>query len=306
MPVSRLNGVDIAWDRHGREGGDGNGETIVLIQGLGMPAAAWPPAFLDRLVARGYSVVTFDNRDVGGSEYLGGLHDAAVLRSALKRLVRVRVAAPYRLADMADDALALMDELSLEAPHVVGFSMGGMIAQRLALKAPERLGSLTSVMSTTNDRDLPQPSLGLQWFLATGSRATTPRQRRAYLRKFWRRIGSPGFPHSDDELDAFIERILAAGMPPAGRDRQTLAIIAEDGRSRELSALSLPSLVIHGTDDPLVPVECGKRTAASIPGATLKLIEGMGHDLPSALVPVIGDAIVEHAAAAAGRAERAA
>ena len=306
MPVSRLNGVNIAWDRYGGHGSDDGRQTIVLIQGLGMPAAAWPPAFIDRLIASGFNVVTFDNRDVGRSECLGGERDAAVLKAALKRMARIRVAAPYRLADMAADVLALLDEAGLDAPHVVGFSMGGMIAQRLALAAPNRVRSLTSVMSTTNDRDLPQPSLRLQWFLAAGARATTPRQRRVYLRKFWRRIGSPGFPHSDDELEAFIDRILEAGMPPAGRDRQTLAIIAEDGRSRELARLLVPSLVIHGTHDLLVPAECGKRTAESIPGASLKLIEGMGHDLPAELIPDISNAIVAHVKASDGRRVRAA
>ncbi len=297
MPVSRLNGVEIAWDVHG----DPAGQTIVLIQGLGMPSAAWPPAFIERLTAGGFAVVTFDNRDVGRSECLNGMRDVTVLQSAVRRMMRIPVQAPYRLHDMAEDALALIDLLGLEAPHIVGFSMGGMIAQRVALAAPGRLGSLTSVMSTTNDRNLPQPSLGLQWFLAKGGQAMTPRQRREHLRNFWKRIGSPAFPHTDEEIEAFIDRILAAGMPPAGRDRQTLAIIAEEGRGEDLGELDLPTLVIHGTDDPLVPVECGKRTAECIPGATLRLIEGMGHDLPSGLVPILGNAIVAHAEGAALR-----
>lgn len=293
MPLSRVNGVEIAWDRHGDESASGD-RAIVLVQGLGMPSAAWPQEFISRLVAGGFGVITFDNRDVGSSEILGGLRDAAVVQSAVRRMFRLPVSVPYRLSDMAADTLALIDELGLGVPHVVGFSMGGMIAQRLALSAPDRLASLTSVMSTTNDRNLPQPSLSLQWFLASGGRVTTPRQRREHLRRFWKRIGSPGFPRSEDETEAFIDRIMAAGMPPAGRDRQTLAIIAEEGRGEDLAELDLPAHVIHGTDDPLVPVECGKHTAQSIPGATLELIEGMGHDLPAALVPLISDSILAH------------
>jgi pimeloyl-ACP methyl ester carboxylesterase len=294
LPVTQVNGVDIAWERHG----DAGDPAILLIQGLGLPAAAWPPAFIDLLLARGFSVVTFDNRDIGSSELLDHLGRARVLATALRRVVHLPIRPPYSLSDMAGDAEALLGVLGIDKAHVVGVSMGGMIAQNLALASPEKLASLTSIMSTTNDRDLPDAESQVRRFIVKGAADSSEPARRAYHRELWPLIGSPAYPHARDELEAFLDRIFEAGMPPSGRDRQTVAVLAEPGRGKRLGALSVPTLVIHGEADPLVPVACGRRTAACIPGARLRLFEGMGHDLPSALLPMLADEIVAHARAA--------
>lgn len=291
MPFGRLNGVNIAWERYG----DAGSPVMLLIQGLGMPAAAWPPAFIDLLVAAGFGVITFDNRDIGHSELLDDLGCPSVLAAAMKRAVGLPVRAPYSLGDMATDAEALLDELEVDTAHVVGVSMGGMIAQNLALEAPARVASLTSIMSTTNDRDLPDAEGRVKRFIVRGAGNSSESARRAYHRQLWPLIGSPGFSRTTDELDDFLDRIFAAGMPPSGRDRQTIAVIAEPGRGEKLAGLGVPTLVIHGDADPLVPVECGRRTARCIPGATLRVIEGMGHDLPSGLLPSLAEDIVAHA-----------
>lgn len=290
MPVTKLNGVDIGW----RSDGDRNHPVILMIQGLGMPAAAWPPEMIDSFVTAGFRVIQFDNRDIGSSEQMDHLGRVSVLYTALRYAVRLPVRAPYSLLDMAKDALALLDELSIDSAHVLGVSMGGMIAQNLALHAQGRVASLTSIMSSTNERWLPQADARVQRFIVRGAGVKTEAARREYHRGLWPLIGSPDYPHTAGELEAFIERIFAAGMPPAGRDRQTLAVVAEGGRGERLSDLTTPTLVIHGAADPLVPVECGRRTAECIPGAKLKVIPGMGHDLPGALLPLISTEIITH------------
>ena len=291
MPVLNANGIDLAYDWHG----PAEGPVMLLIMGLGIPSAAWPPEFIERLTAADYRVLTFDNRDVGRSEIMDQFKPPSLLMQALRHALRMRVKAPYSLRDMADDAAALMSGLGVDAAHVVGASMGGMIAQTLALAMPERVVSLTSIMSTTNDRDLPRPEREIVRYATRHGRDRTPEGMRRYHEGFWPLIESPAYRHSDDELKEFLDRIFARGISPAGSLRQTLAILATPPRGEALRQLTVPTLVIHGDADPLVPIESGYATAKAIPNADMLVFEGMGHDLPRPLLGQITDAIVAHA-----------
>jgi pimeloyl-ACP methyl ester carboxylesterase len=290
MPRVRANGVELAYEFHGDE----HDPVILLIQGLGLPAAAWPAEFIRLLTSSGYRVLTFDNRDIGGSTRFEADGLPNLVRLAIRHRLGMRIDVPYTLDDMTRDAEQLLAALDIRRAHVVGVSMGGMIAQKLALSAGHAVRTLTSIMSTTNDRHLPQPSFGVQMFIVRGPRDLSAAARREYHRKLWPLIGSPAYPHTTEELEDFIERIFASGIRSSGVARQTAAVIAEPGRAEQLRRLRVPTLVIHGADDPLVRVDCGRLTADSIPGAELFVIEGMGHDLPSALLPGICSRIVSH------------
>lgn len=290
MPVIHANGIDIAYEFHGPDARP----VLLLIQGLGMPSAAWPPRFVEMLVDAGFRVLCFDNRDIGQSELLDELGQPKVFVQALRHALHMKVRAPYRLSDMMRDADALLTGLGVSAAHVVGVSMGGMIAQLLALHVPERVTSLTSIMSTTNNRRLPGPRGEVRRFILRGPKDFSTAGRLAYHRKLWPMIGSPGHVRTDEEFEAFLERIFASGMPPSGVARQTVAIFAESDRVPRLRELRVPTLVIHGDADPLVPVECGYATAEAIPDAEMVVIEGMGHDLPDALLPRLTDLIIGH------------
>ncbi len=291
MPVLNANGIDLAYDWHGPS----DGPVMLLIMGLGIPSAAWPPDFIDSLTAAGYRVLTFDNRDVGRSEILGDAKPPGLLLQAVRQALGMRVSAPYTLRDMAIDAAELMRGLGVDRAHVIGASMGGMIAQTLALALPQRAVSLTSIMSTTNDRDLPRPKREIARYALRHMRDRTPAGMRRYHEGFWPLIESPAYRHSEDELKAFLDRIFTRGISPTGSLRQTLAILAAPPRGEALRQLAVPTLVIHGDADPLVPVECGYATAKAIPNAEMLVFEGMGHDLPQALIGRISAAIVTHA-----------
>ena len=296
MPTVTANGIEIAYELHGVE----DGPVLLLVQGLSMPLTAWPPRFVDMLVDAGYRVLTFDNRDIGHSELLDHLPTPGLFMQAVKHACRLPVRAPYHLTDMMADTRALLAALDIPKAHVVGVSMGGMIAQLLAMHAPERLISLTSIMSTTGNRRLPGPTSKVRRLVLSRPTGPSAEARLAYHRKLWPMIGSPGFPHTEEELDNFLERIFARGMPATGITRQTLAILAAPSRAAQLGSLRVPTLVIHGDADPLVPVECGRDTARSIPDSELVVIEGMGHDLPDTLLPKLTELIIGHARRGAG------
>lgn len=294
MPLIQANGIDLAYDWHGPS----DGPVMVLIMGLGIPSAAWPPEFIDRLAAGGYRVLTFDNRDVGRSQSMGSSKPPSLLMQTVRHALGMAVRAPYSLADMAADASELMTQLGVSRAHVVGASMGGMIAQTLALASPERLVSLTSIMSTTNDRDLPRPKRDVSRYALRHAGDRTPEGMRRYHEGFWPLIESPAYRHSDEELKEFLDRIFDRGISPLGSQRQLLAILAAPPRSEALRDMKIPTLVVHGDADPLVPVECGYATAKAIPNAEMLVFEGMGHDLPKALIERIAGAIVAHARSA--------
>ncbi len=291
MPRAHANGIEIEYDRFGRPGDP----TLLLVMGFGAQMILWREAFCEALAARGLDVVRFDNRDVGLSTQLD--HLAAPEFPAMRDAVAdgKPLAAPYRLSDMAADAVGLLDAIGVDAAHVVGASMGGMIAQTLAIEHAPRVRTLVSIMSTTGAPDLPPPKpeaiAALLAPVATDRAAAVERGL-----AMSRVLGSPAYPFDEADERALLQRAFDRGVHPAGLARQLAAVVAAGSRRERLAAVRTPTLVIHGTADPIIPIECGRDTAASIPGAALLEIEGMGHDLPPALWPALVDAIARHTA----------
>ena len=261
--------------------------------GLGMQLIHWDLELCELLAQRGFYVIRFDNRDSGRSTQI----DAPV-PDIRRAMIGLKIDAPYLLDDMADDAFGLLDHLGIDAAHVVGVSMGGMIAQTLAIRRPERVLSLTSIMSTTGERRVGRPKLRVWGMLMRNA----PREKQAYIERFvqiFRLIGSKGFPTDDERIRELAAATYERGHEAAGTGRQLAAILASGDRTAELRAVKVPTTVIHGRDDPLIPFRGGRATAAAIPGARLIAIPGMGHDLPRELWPQIVDAVVETAGRAA-------
>lgn len=289
MAAITANGIKIEYETHG----DPAHPPMLLIMGLGMQLTRWPIELVDALVARGYYVIRHDNRDIGLSTHFDEAGKPSLPRVVLTRLFGIRPRLAYYLSDMADDAVGLLDALKIERAHIVGASMGGMIAQHVAARYPERTRSLTSVMSTTGRRGLPRATPEAMAVL-------TDRPLKADLAnivefgvKAARAVGSPAFPAPEARLREKTTLDFHRSFHPIGALRQMAAIVADGDRSAMLRKITAPTLVIHGEADPLVPVEGGKDTAASIKGATLHLIPGMGHDLPLELVDEIVGKIAE-------------
>ena len=277
----KANRIQIEVEDSGADGSQSARPVVLLIMGLGMQLVAWPPAFVQALLDAGFRVIRHDNRDVGHSQYFDHLGVPSIVWATIRLRLGLRSKAPYALQDMADDALGVLDALGVPQAHVIGVSMGGMIAQRLAIGAPQRCRSLTSIMSTSGARGLPQARPEVIRALL-GRPAS--REREAILDhyvKLLRVIGSPAWPQDEAVLRERIAVGVDRSFHPAGTLRQMLAVGADTGqRVRALGRLRLPTLVLHGKADPLVPYACGEDTARRIPGAHLVGIEGMGHDLP--------------------------
>jgi pimeloyl-ACP methyl ester carboxylesterase len=283
-------GITLCYERFG----DPADPPLLLIQGLGMQMVGWDDGFCAQLAARGFHVVRFDNRDAGRSTHVPG-PPPPLWQILLRRIRPVR----YRLADMADDAAGLVRALELGPVHVVGVSMGGMIAQTLAARHPELVRSLTSIMSTTGNRWKGQPALGLMRFLLREA----PADRAGYIDYtvgLFAAIGSKGLPQDPERIRDLAGRSYDRDHDRSASGRQLGAIIASGDRTAEVRRIAAPTLVVHGTDDRLVRLSGGLATTAAIRGARLMLIEGMGHDLPTAAWPELLDAIAEHARAADG------
>jgi pimeloyl-ACP methyl ester carboxylesterase len=295
--MARANGIDICYEIFG----DPGAEPLLLIMGLGAQMVLWDDAFCEQLAARGFRVIRFDNRDIGQSSKLHGGKRLTPLELLKLRLLRIPVDAPYKLHDMATDTIGLMDALGIRSAHLVGASMGGMIAQEIAITFPERVRSLTSIMSSTGNPRVPPPSRQASAMLM----APPPKTKEEYIERFaatWKLLRVGRFPE-DEALDrARAERTYARGLNPAGVGRQLRAILASGNRRPRLHLVTAPTLVIHGTVDPLVHPLGGKDTAAAIPNAKLMMIEGMGHALPLPMWPQIIDAIDKHAHGAAAKA----
>lgn len=278
--------VELEYDTFG----DPAHRPLLLVMGLGAQMIAWDEGFCEALAEQGHYVIRFDNRDVGLSTRFdaAGAPDMPGIVAALGAGETPPVA--YTLDDMADDAIALLDHLELPKAHICGASMGGMIVQTMALRHPGRIASLTSIMSTTGDRSLPQATPEAMAALTSPVPPDLPgyTERSLYVAKA---IGSPGFPFREEEQRAKAERVFHRGLSPEGTARQMAAIVAHGDRTPGLRELSVPTLVIHGADDPLVPLAGGEATAAAIPGAELLVIEGMGHDLPRDAWPQMVSAI---------------
>jgi pimeloyl-ACP methyl ester carboxylesterase len=292
--LARANGIELCYEIFG----DADAEPLLLIMGLGAQMIHWDDDFCAQLAARGFRVIRFDNRDIGKSSRMSGGKRLGAVELLKLKFLKIPVAAPYTLRDMANDVIGLMDTLGIASAHLVGASMGGMIAQEIAISFPQRVRSLTSIMSTTGDPKVPPPTREASAILT----APPPVSKEEYFARFaqtWKVLRAGSFPQ-DEALDrARAERSYERGLNPAGVGRQLRAILASGSRKERLASVKAPTLVIHGTVDPLVRPEGGKDTAASIPGAKLLMIEGMGHALPIPMWPQIIDAIDRHAHAAA-------
>ncbi len=299
MPKIDANGIRIEFDTFG----DRRAEPLVLVMGLGGQMLLWDERFCESLAGRGHFVVRFDNRDIGLSTHFDshGAPDLMELMTAAATGKPLSLA--YTLDDMADDAVGLIDALGMDDAHFVGASMGGMIVQTVAIRHPSRVRSLTSIMSTTGNPSLPPARPDLLGRL--GGPAPVGRQANVDASvEMWKLISGPGFPFDEAAIRARSALLYDRSHHPEGQARQLAAIMAHGNRAPKLAAVRAPTLVIHGTDDPLVPVEGGKDTAAAIPGAELLLIPGMGHDMPEPLHATLVDAIATHtlkAATARGR-----
>jgi pimeloyl-ACP methyl ester carboxylesterase len=282
--------------------GSGNARpAVLLIMGLGMQLIAWPPAFVDGLVEAGFRVVRFDNRDIGLSQKFDQLGKPNLLWEAFKYRMGWRIKAPYTLEDMARDALGVLDALGIDRAHGVGVSMGGMIAQRLALMAPQRLLSLASVMSTSGARGLPDADAKVTRALLSRPRGSSFAAQVDHAVRLFKIIGSPGFPTDEAELRERVTLAMTRSNHPPGFMRQIVASVADSGRADLLSRLTVPTLVVHGRADPLVPFACGEDTARRIPGARLVGIDGMGHDLAPGVASRLLDLLLTHFEACAPR-----
>ena len=299
MPKIDANGIRIEFDTFG----DRRAEPLVLVMGLGGQMLLWDEAFCESLASRGHFVVRFDNRDIGLSTHFDahGAPDLMELMTAAATGKPLSLA--YTLDDMADDAVGLIDALGMNDAHFVGASMGGMIVQTVAIRHPARVRSLTSIMSTTGNPSLPPARPDLLGRL--GGPAPVGKQANIDASvEMWKLISGPGYPFDEAAIRERSAQLYERSHHPEGQLRQLAAIMAHGNRAPSLASVRAPTLVIHGTDDPLVPVEGGKDTAAAIPGAELILIPGMGHDMPKQLHATLVDAISTHtqkAAAARGR-----
>jgi pimeloyl-ACP methyl ester carboxylesterase len=278
-------GITLCYEQFG----DPSDPTLLLVMGLGTQMVAWPEEFCRQLAERDLHVVRFDNRDIGRSTHVDGPSP-----SVIQLLRRSRRAARYTLGDMADDAAGLLDELDLAPAHVVGASMGGMIAQLLAARHPASVRSLVSIMSNTGSLRSGQPALRLySMFLRRAPRGRE--QFIAHMERVFAAIGSTGLPRDTAEIHAIAGLSYDRDHDPDGPGRQLAAIIASGDRTPELRRIVAPTLVVHGSADPLVAPSGGRATAKAIPGARLMIIEGMGHDLPRAAWPQMVDAVAAHA-----------
>jgi pimeloyl-ACP methyl ester carboxylesterase len=291
----QANGIAIEVDDRGPAGG----EPVLLIMGLGMQLIAWPDELVADLVKRGHRVIRFDNRDIGLSQSFDHLGQPNVALAGMRYAMHLSVKSPYRLADMAADALGVLDALNLKRAHIVGASMGGMIAQHIAATQPQRVASLTLIMTTSGSRRLPQPGARVRGALLRRPASRAPEDVATHLQWLLGVIGSPAYKTDPAVLR---ERLIAGARRayhPEGVSRQLMAVVADGDRTPMLARIQAPTLVIHGRDDPLIPAAAGQDLAARIPGAELDIISGMGHDLPLPLLPRIAAGIADNVTRAA-------
>lgn len=288
----QVNGIRIACETAGNPADPG----LLLIMGLGMQLIAWPDDLVEGLVEQGFYVIRMDNRDSGLSDKFDRAGTPNLPLAFLKSLVRWPLKPAYTLGDMAADAIGVLDALGVARAHIVGASMGGMIAQLVAADYPDRVISLTSIMSSSGRRGLPGPTRAARAVLlrrpARGAALDALVEQGVQV---FRVIGSPAYPTPDAQLRARIARSMRRNVCPGGVARQMVAIAASGDRSVQLRRIGAPTLVIHGAADPLVPLACGIDTARRIPGAAIEVIEGMGHDLPAQLIERLLALIDAHA-----------
>jgi pimeloyl-ACP methyl ester carboxylesterase len=292
MAIARANGIDIEYETFG----DPTDPVMLLIMGLGGQLIAWDADFCNRLAAHGFRVIRFDNRDVGLSTKI----EAGPVPDIMAVIQGDRSSVSYSLEDMAADATGLLDALGIEKAHIVGVSMGGMIAQVVAIDHPDRVLSLASIMSTTGD-----PSVGAPTPEAMAVLMRPPPQERddviAGEVETHKAIGSPGFPVDEERTRRRAAAAYDRSFYPQGVARQVAAVVAASDRTEGLSHLDVPTVVIHGTADPLVTPSGGEATAKAVPGAELIMVEGMGHELPPGAWETVVEAVVRNVAKAGSR-----
>jgi pimeloyl-ACP methyl ester carboxylesterase len=284
------NGIQIEYDTFGEP----SSPPLLLIIGLGGQLIFWDEELCEQLAKEGHFVIRYDNRDVGLSSKLDEAGAPDVMQAIEAMMRGEDINPPYTIEDMADDAVGLLDALGIQKAHICGMSMGGMIAQSVAIRYPHRVLSLISIYSTTGNPELPQPKPEAMEILLT----PPPEEREACIKhvmKFFHTIAGPGFPFDEEWHRKLAAQSYDRSFCLQGTERQLMAILAQSNRKPGLSSVSAPTLVIHGADDPLVPVEGGKDTAEAVPGAEILIIDGMGHDLPhGGAWPQIVEAIVKH------------
>jgi pimeloyl-ACP methyl ester carboxylesterase len=289
MPRAQVNGIELEYHSHG----DPAAPPLLLIMGLGGQLTRWPEALCRALADAGHHVIVYDNRDVGLSSRVAPGVRPNLLRAALRARFGLPLSAPYTLEDMALDALGLLEQLGHRSAHVLGVSMGSMIGQILAARHPARVRSFTSIMSTSGGRRAPRPRLGVQLKLLRPVRGSRE-ERIEGTARLLRMISSPAYPPDPVELRRNVARDFDRSPDQRGYLRQLLAIMASGSRRALVRAIRAPTLIIHGREDPLVPVGAAHDLHALIPGSRLEIIPGMGHDLPAALIPRFVELIAAH------------
>ena len=290
----QTNGLRIAVDDQGPP----TAPVVLLIMGLGMQLIAWPQALVDGLIARGFRVVRFDNRDIGLSQHADHAGMPNMELAGLRYTLRLPVKSPYTLADMARDAKGVLDALGIAQAHVCGASMGGMIAQHLAAEAPQRVASLTLMMTTSGARSLPQPAWSVRRALMSRPMGRGTEAAADWIVNVLRVIGSPGYPMNTEAMRQRAKASVERAWHPAGSARQLLAIVADGDRTPLLASITAPTRIVHGIADPLVPLACGQQLARLIANAQTDFIPGMGHDLPDTLLERFAQGMADNAARA--------
>jgi pimeloyl-ACP methyl ester carboxylesterase len=296
VAFASANGMRLCYETFG----DPAAPPLLLIMGLATQMILWDDDFCAQLAARGFHVIRFDNRDIGMSTKLEHARTPSFAEMMLSHATGLRFRVPYLLRDMAADTAGLMDALGIASAHVVGASMGGAIAQEMAVLYPQRVRTLTSIMSTTGNPKLPGPTRPALAVLGK----KPPQDRAGYVREYvatWHVLSGDHFPFDPERFARHGANSFDRGINPAGAARQLFAMIASGNRKKSLATVTVPTLVIHGTEDPLIPAAAGVDTAQTIPGARLELIEGMGHSFPREVWPRIIDAIATHALQAEAR-----
>lgn len=291
MPHVTANNIQIAYEDHGNP----EDPVALLIMGLGGQLTMWSDELVQDLVAGGYRVITFDNRDIGLSHHHTGETSPGILRQILLRRLGIRLKTPYALIDMAHDTIGLMDALKLESAHLVGISMGGMIAQHVAALAPNRVTSLTAIMTTTGNPKLPRPSGDVMKAMVRRGPQPTSRDEIIDLSvATFEVIGTPGENQNTNGMRDRITRSYDRSYNPAGLARQMSAIVASGDFRKHTRSIKAPTLVLHGSVDPLVPIEGGRDVAKLVRGARMEVLEGMGHDVPPRFLPEITRHMLDH------------
>lgn len=293
---AQANGIEIEYEDYGAK----DAPPVLLIMGLGAQLTLWPMPMVDQLVTRGYRVIRYDNRDIGLSTKLDHEPAPAITAIVAALMMGSKPDVPYLLNDMAADAVGLLDALGIAKAHIMGASMGGMIAQMVAALYPDRVLSLTSIMSTTGNPSLPAATAEAMAVLTTRPDGADEDAIVAHGIKVEKTIGSPGYPTEESVLRERVLRDFRRMYYPPGFARQMAAIVASGDRREALKGITAPTIVIHGADDPLVPLAGGRDTAETIPGAKIVEIAGMGHNLPEVLIPQVLDAFEQVAKAPVG------